>query len=93
MDLFHNTATSLELPVVVFHDALTPAFVRQHNTSLLRFVQVPGAGATSAYSQNDLRFEVFLDWLQVKTLPAALSGLRHVWSLEGILLRQLQPFV
>ena len=41
-----------------------PAFVRQHSTDRLRFVQVPGVGASSAYSQNDLRFDVFLDWLQ-----------------------------
>ena len=65
MDLFHATATALSLPVVVFHDGLSPSFTHQHGTDRLRFVRVMGVGASSAYSQNDLRFEVFLDWLQV----------------------------
>ena len=65
MDLWYQTAVALRLPAVVFHDDLSDAFVARYATDSIKFIRVVGLGATSLYSANDVRFDVFADWLQV----------------------------
>lgn len=65
MDLWYQTIAAQRLPAVVFHDGLSQAFVTRYSTEHLKFVKVAGIGENSPYSVNDVRFDVFFDWLQV----------------------------
>lgn len=66
MDLWYRTISGLGMAGVIFHDDLSPSFVAKYETPMVKFVQVEGIGSSTVLSANDVRFDVFADWLQVR---------------------------
>ena len=71
MGLWYTTMSALSIPAIVFHDDLSEEFVRHYATDNIRFIQVVGLGPSTVYSANDVRFDIFSDWLRVSSFAGS----------------------